>query len=79
MSYRTSPTDSWHVLGTYSVSDWVNIYDVSYTLEDLSPTFQISFLGRCNGGYYIFVDEIEIVSAGGCARPMGHPIGEHTR
>ena len=78
VSYRTSPTDSWHVLGTYSVSDWVNIYDVSYTLEDLSPTFQISFLGRCNGGYYIFVDEIEIVSAGGCARPMGLQASEVT-
>ncbi len=71
VSYRTSPTDSWHQLGSYSISDWSNTYDASFTLEDLSPTFQVSFLGHSNGGYYIFVDDIDIVSAGGCARPLG--------
>jgi hypothetical protein len=27
-------------------------------------------LGHSNGGYYIFIDDIEIASAGGCARPV---------
>ena len=70
VSYRTSPTDSWHQLGSYSFSDWTNTYDELFTLEDLSSTFQVSFLGYCNGGYYIFIDDIEIASAGGCARPV---------
>ena len=70
VSYRTSPTDSWHQLGSYSFSDWTNTYDELFTLEDLSSTFQVSFLGHCNGGYYIFIDDIEIASAGGCARPV---------
>lgn len=71
VSYRNSPTDSWNTLATYSFNDWSNTYDASFTIEEVSPTFQVSFLGHCNGGYYIFVDDIEIVSAGGCARPAG--------
>lgn len=70
VSYRTSETDSWHDLGSYSLSDWTNTYDEMFTLSDLSATFQVSFLGHCNGGYYIFIDDIEIASAGGCARPV---------
>ena len=70
VSYRTSPSDSWHQLGSYSLSDWANTYDESFTLQDLSDTFQVSFLGHCNGGFYIFIDDIEIASAGGCARPV---------
>lgn len=69
VSYRTSPTDTWHQLGSYSFSDWSNTYDESFTLEELSATFQVSFLGHCNGGFYIFIDDIEIASAGGCPRP----------
>ena len=68
--YRTSLTDNWHQLGSYSFSDWSNTYDEMFTLEDLSSTFQVAFLGLSNGGYYIFIDDIEIVSAGGCARPV---------
>ena len=71
VSYRNSPSDTWHTLDTYSFNDWANTYDASFTIEDLSSTFQVSFLGHCNGGYYIFVDDIEIASAGGCARPVG--------
>ena len=70
VSYRTSPTDNWHQLGSYNFSDWANTYDELFTIEDLSSTFQISFLGHSNGGYYIFIDDIEIASAGGCARPV---------
>ena len=69
VSYRISPTDSWHQLGSYSFSDWSNTYDELFTLDELSSTFQVSFLGHSNGGYYIFIDDIEIASAGGCARP----------
>ena len=78
VSYRTSPTDNWHQLGSYSLSDWSNTYDELFTLEDLSSTFQISFLGHCNGGYYIFIDDIEIAAAGGCARPMNLQVTEVT-
>ena len=76
VSYRTSPTDSWHQLGSYSFSDWSNTYDESFTLQELSATFQVSFLGHCNGGYYIFIDDIEIASAGGCARPANLQVSE---
>ena len=69
VSYRTSETDSWHDLGSYSLNDWSNVVEESFTLQDLSSTFQVSFLGHSNGGYYIFIDNIEIVSVGGCARP----------
>ena len=78
VSYRTSPSDNWHQLGSYSFSDWSNTYDESFTLDDLSATFQVSFLGRSNGGYYIFVDDIEIISAGGCARPVDLSVAEIT-
>ena len=71
VSYRTSPSDSWHQLAIYSLSDWSNTYDASFTIDDLSSTFQVSFLAHCNGGYYVFLDDIEIASAGGCARPVG--------
>ena len=78
VSYRTSPSDSWHQLANYSISDWSNTYDASFTLDDLSATFQVSFLGHSNGGYYIFIDDIEIASAGGCARPAGLTVSEIT-
>ena len=71
VSYRTSPSDNWHQLATYSINDWSNSYDASFTLDDLSATFQVSFLGHSNGGYYIFIDDVEIATAGGCARPAG--------
>lgn len=70
VSYRTSPTDSWHELGSYSLNDWSNVYEETFELPDISSTYQISFLGHSNGGYYIFIDNIEIVGAGGCARPV---------
>lgn len=70
VSYRTSETDSWHDLGSYSVNDWSNTYEDSYELPDISDTYQVSFLAHSYGGYYIFVDNIEIVGAGGCARPV---------
>ena len=78
VSYRTSPTDSWHQLGSYSISDWSNTYDEMFTLDELSSTFQVSFLGYSNGGYYIFIDDIEIASAGGCARPVDLQASEIT-
>ena len=78
VSYRTSPSDSWHQLASYSISDWSNTYDASFTLDELSSTFQVSFLGHSNGGYYIFVDDIDIVSAGGCARPANLTVTEIT-
>ena len=70
VSYRSSETDSWHVLGSFSFSDWSGVYDETYDLPNISATYQISFLGHSNGGYYIFIDDIEIVGTGGCARPM---------
>ena len=70
VSYRSSETDSWHTLGTYSISDYQNFYEETFTLTDLSATYQVSFLGRGLGGYMIFVDNIEIAGEGGCARPV---------
>ena len=78
VSYRTSPTDSWHQLGSYSFSDWSNTYDELFTLNELSSTFQISFLGHSNGGFYIFIDDIEIATAGGCVRPANLQVTEIT-
>lgn len=70
VSYRSSETDEWHILGTFSFSDYNNFYEEIYNLPDLSSTYQVSFLGRGLGGYYIFVDNIEIASTLGCARPV---------
>lgn len=69
VSYRTSETDTWHTLGTYSISDYQNFYEDSFELTDLSATYQISFLGRFLGGYMIFVDNVEVLGSGGCVRP----------
>lgn len=69
-SYRSAETDTWHELGSYSINDWQNTYEATFDLPDLSSTYQISFLAHSNGGYYIFIDNVEIVGAGGCARPV---------
>jgi len=79
VSYRSSESDAWHVLGTYSLSDYENIYEETFELENLSATYQISFLGRGLGGMYIFVDNIEITSTMGCARPVNLHASEITR
>jgi hypothetical protein len=78
VSYRSSETDSWHVLGSFSFSDWSGVYDETYDLPDISATYQISFLGHSNGGYYIFIDDIEIAGSGGCARPVNLQVTEIT-
>lgn len=78
VSYRTSESDPWHDLGTYSFSDWSNTYEESFALQNLTSTYQISFLGHGNGGYYIFIDNIEIVGAGGCARPVSLEVSNRT-
>lgn len=70
VSYRSSEADPWHILDTYSISDYQNFFEGSFALSDLSATYQVSFLGRGLGGYMIFVDNIEIMSSGGCARPV---------
>lgn len=69
-SYRTSETDTWHELDHYSLNDWSNTYEATFELPDISSTYQISFLAHSNGGYYIFIDNVEIVGSGGCARPV---------
>lgn len=76
--YRSAPTDSWHELGNYSLSDWSNVFDETFELPAISATYQISFLGNSNGGYYIFIDDIEITSSEGCARPMNLQASEIT-
>ena len=70
VSYRSSETDPWHELDHYSLNDWSNTYEATFELPDISATYQISFLAHSNGGYYIFIDNVEIVGAGGCARPV---------
>jgi len=69
--YRSSETDEWHVLNTYSFSDWANYYEDSFLLPDLSATYQISFLGwGAGGGLFIVVDNIEVASTASCPRPV---------
>lgn len=70
VSYRTSETDEWHTLGTYSTSDYQSYFEETFPVSDLSSTYQVSFLGRGLGGYMIFLDNIEIMGDGGCARPV---------
>lgn len=71
VSYRSSENDAWHLLGSYSLSDYTNFYEETFSLENLSATYQVSFLGRGLGGMYIFVDNIEIASTASCTRPVG--------
>ena len=76
--YRTSETDTWHNLGTPSAGSGDNYLEQSYTLEDLSATYQISFFCRSMGGLVNYVTNIEIVSAGGCARPTSVQVSDVT-
>ena len=78
VSCRSSESDPWHVLGTYSFSDYQNFYEETFELENLSATYQVSFLGRGIGGMYIFVDNIEISSTMGCIRPISLQASEIT-
>ena len=78
ISYRSSESDPWHDLGNFSFNDWQNFYEQSYDLPALSSTYQISFLGIDRGGYYIFVDNVEIIGAGGCVRPVNLEVSDIT-
>lgn len=78
ISYRSSETDPWHDLGSFSFNDWQNIYEQTYDLPDISSTYQFSFLGRGLGGYYIFVDNVEVTSEMGCVRPTSLSASEIT-
>lgn len=75
--YRSSETDTWHTLDTYSVFDYSNTYEATLPLPDLSATYQISFFGRGTGGYYIFIDNIQVSSAQTCIRPSELEIVEN--
>lgn len=79
ISYRSSESDQWHELGSFSFSDSQNFYEQSYDLPALSPTYQISFVGIDHGGLYIFVDNIEIAGEGGCARPVSLEVSDITQ
>ncbi|MBQ4205281.1 MAG: T9SS type A sorting domain-containing protein [Bacteroidales bacterium] len=78
VSYRTSENDVWHDLDSYSINDWSNVYEASYDLPDITDTYQISFLVHSNGGYYVFVDNIEVMGEGGCPRPVSFQATEIT-
>ena len=78
ISYRSSETDSWHTLDVLSFSDYQNVHEQTYPLENLSATYQISFLGRGNGGYYIFVDNITVASTTNCSRPTNLEVSDIT-
>lgn len=78
VSYRTSENDVWHDLDSYSINDWSNVYEASYDLPDITDTYQISFLVHSNGGYYVFIDNVEIMGEGGCPRPVSFQATEIT-
>ena len=69
--YRTSETDSWHVLNSFSVSDFTNAYEATCNLPNLSSTYQISFNAQGLGGFILFLDNIEVASVFSCSRPIG--------
>ncbi|MBO4645474.1 MAG: T9SS type A sorting domain-containing protein [Bacteroidales bacterium] len=75
--YRSSEQDEWHVLAMYSTSDWTNTFEAVLPLPNLSSTYQISFLARGLGGYYIFLDNIRVASAQNCIRPTDLEILEN--
>lgn len=68
--YRSSASDSWHALDTFSFSDYSTYYESTFNLPNLSSTYQISFLGRFMGGFMIFIDDIEVASSLSCTRPI---------
>lgn len=69
--YRTSETDSWHVLNSFSVSDFTNAYEAICNLPNLSSTYQISFNAQGLGGINLFLDNVEVASVFSCSRPIG--------
>ena len=69
--YRTSETDSWHVLNSFSVSDFTNAYEAICNLPNLSSTYQISFNAQGLGGIILFLDNVEVASVFSCSRPIG--------
>ena len=74
--YRSSENDAWHTLGTLNTMGMSNYAEQSYTLENLSSTYQISFLCRSLGGLLDYVTNIEVVSVGGCARPTNLQVSD---
>lgn len=69
VSWRASETDTWHVLGTLNTMGMSDYAEQSYELENLSATYQISFLGRGLGGLMDLFTNVEIIPSGACARP----------
>ncbi len=79
VSYRSSETDVWHVLGTFNENDWTNFFEASFTLSALTATYQISFLGRgMADGLYILIDNVEIASNTSCPRPVNVAVSDLT-
>jgi hypothetical protein len=78
VSWRSSETDTWHTLGTFNTYGMQDYEEQSYTLENLSSTYQISFLGRGLGGLMDMVANVEIVSSGACARPTSVQVSNLT-
>ena len=74
--YRSSESDAWHLLGTHNTMGMSDYAEQSYTLENLSATYQISFLCRDQGGLLDYVTNIEIVSSSACSRPTNVHVSE---
>lgn len=57
VSYRTSVTDSWHVIGIYDspADDWET---VTLALPEASAEYQIGFDGLSNNGDGVYVDDV---------------------
>lgn len=76
LSWRSSETDTWHTLETFNTYGMQDYEEQSFTLENLSSTYQISFLGRGLGGLMDMVANVEIVSAIACSRPTNVHVSE---
>ncbi|MCQ2263765.1 MAG: T9SS type A sorting domain-containing protein [Bacteroidales bacterium] len=69
--YRSSDSDNWHVLAVYESDIPTYVID-TFELQDLSATYQLSFVGNGNYGMGIYVDNINIV-AGNSETPVVEP------
>ncbi len=72
--YRTSSSDTWHYLGGWknSISAWTK---ETFSLPNLSATYQIAFHGYEEAGYGVVIDDIEVSGTIPCPDPSNQFIG----
>ena len=71
--YRTSSSDTWHYLGgwTNSISSWTQ---ETFSLPNLTATYQIAFHGYEQAGYGVVLDDIEVSGTIPCPDPSNQSV-----